>query len=454
MDVDRTHMPVPGPLKTAIDFPTVTQTTLPGGLKLVVAQRPDAGITDMSVRFARNPLAATDAETATAQRAFALLTASEPENGAEPIRQRLARNGIALRTDVGEWGASVTWSAANPEVGLSLELVGEMLAEARFPQAAVDRANADASRRVAGREVSSDRLLRHALLGESNPRGRPSPADSVDIPREALLAYRDTVMAQENATLYIVGGVDPARARDLAMRNFGTPRNGAATPPHPTPIPAAAPQSARIILVDAPGAQQSSISVGKVIAPFSAENAAVEALVAGVLADHGPGRFNRNLRQSKGWSYAFGGGIEDSPAGQRVFSASGTVQADKTAESLLALQDELSGIVGANPISQAELDAQRRLLIGRTVQEFTGNAAFLQAFVTAGTYGLPYDHAASVDRRLAAVMIEDAREVAGTLFDGPATFVVIGDLASIEPVIRAQAFAPVEIWDSAGRKVR
>ena len=348
----------------------------------------------------------------------------------------------------------MTWSAANPEVGLSLELVGEMLAQARFPQAAVDRANADASRRVAGREVSSDRLLRHALLGESDPRGRLSPADSVDIPREALLAYRDTAMAPENATLYIVGGVDPARARDLAMRNFGTPRNGAATPPHPTPIPAAAPQSARIILVDAPGAQQSSISVGKVIAPFSAENVAVEALVAGVLADHGPGRFNRNLRQSKGWSYAFGGGIEDSPAGQRLFSASGTVQADKTAESLLALQDELSGIVGARPVSQAELDAQRRLLIGRTVQEFTGNAAFLQAFVTAGTYGLPYDRAASVDRRLAAVMIEDAREVASTLFDGPATFVVIGDLASIEPAIRTQAFAPVEIWDSAGRKVR
>ena len=190
------------------------------------------------------------------------------------------------------------------------------------------------------------------------------------------------------------------------------------------------------------------------IAPFSAENVAVEALVAGVLADHGPGRFNRNLRQSKGWSYAFGGGIEDSPAGQRLFSASGTVQADKTAESLLALQDELSGIVGARPVSQAELDAQRRLLIGRTVQEFTGNAAFLQAFVTAGTYGLPYDRAASVDRRLAAVMIEDAREVASTLFDGPATFVVIGDLASIEPAIRTQAFAPVEIWDSAGRKVR
>ncbi|MCB8835603.1 insulinase family protein, partial [Escherichia coli] len=74
-------------------------------------------------------------------------------------------------------------------------------------------------------------------------------------------------------------------------------------------------------------ATQCSVTVGSVVPPFDKDASAAETLASAVVADIGAGRLNRNLRQDKGWSYGFGGGIDDAPTGDRLFVASGTVQA-------------------------------------------------------------------------------------------------------------------------------
>lgn len=174
-----------------------------------------------------------------------------------------------------------------------------------------------------------------------------------------------------------------------------------------------------------------------------------------MVADIGAGRLNRNLRQEKGWSYGFGGGIDDVPAGERLFVASGSVQADRTAASVAELAREFGEVATTRPLTQDELDAQRDAMTRAAAQRFAGNGAILGALTTSGAYGLPLDRAASSDRRLAAVTLDQAQALARRVFrPDRLTWVVVGDRATIEPQIRALNLAPVEVWDVYARPVR
>ncbi len=142
----------------------------------------------------------------------------------------------------------------------------------------------------------------------------------------------------DGATLYIVGDVVSRACENAGGTRVRRLEGGAPRHRHACPAcRAARPYGPRLILVDAPGAQQTSITVGAVLPPFDKDKAAAETLVAAALADIRAGRLNRNLRQDKGWTYGFGRQHRRCATRRPGFVASGTVQADKTADSLAEL---------------------------------------------------------------------------------------------------------------------
>lgn len=457
-DVDRSRMPQPGPFKSTIVFPAISEQTLPNGLKLVVARRPGVGMVDFSLQFAGDP-ASPGYPRGTGSRALALLASGTPSRSGAPVSRRLAAVGTSLSADSDDGRSAIRWGAANAAAEESLDLVGDLLRKPPpYPAAAVAEANATArggsEAAVRNPSGAGPALLRRAIWGDPDGPGTAAPShEGVAITREMLLDYHGRRLAPTGATLYIVGDITPERARAMAEHAFegwhATGPAPAAAPPAEPRVPAAP----RLILVDAPGAAQTSITVGAPIAPFDRDQSAVEALATATLADISSGRLNLNLRQDKGWSYGFGGGIDDSPAGPRLFLASGSVQADRTGASIAELHRELNEIATTRPITQGELDAHSDAMIRSTVQSFVRNDAFLGALTTAGSYGLPWDRAATTDRRLAAVTLPQVQAASRALFrpDGQ-TWIVIGDRKTIEPQVRALGIAQIEIWDTHGRK--
>lgn len=456
-DIDRSRIPEPGPYKTAIAFPPVTRTTLRNGMTLVVAPRPGVGMVDVSLQFPIGTLA--DAH-GTAARAFDLLGAGDASGRGESIERRGAQMGIRMGAQADEWTSGVTWSVASDRLEPSLALVADMIRHPAYPAAAVAQADAAATGRLDAYErnpsAAGSAILKRAIWGKVDPRGTiPSRQDPHSVTRAALVDFHDAHIVPDDATLYIVGDVDPERAKTLAERAFGDWRAAPATAMPALPVAPPAHTGPRLILVDAPGAQQTSITVGALIPPFDKDRAAAETLVAAALADIRAGRLNRNLRQDKGWTYGFGGSIDDAPHGARLFVASGTVQADKTADSLAELAREFADVTAARPLTAAEIDDQRTASIRAAAQQFGRNEAYLNALVTSGTYGLPLDRATTSERRLNAVTLDQAQALAKTLFRPDAlTWVVIGDRRTIEPQIRALGLAPIEIQDVYGRPVR
>jgi predicted Zn-dependent peptidase len=153
-----------------------------------------------------------------------------------------------------------------------------------YPQEPIDRAHDERDHGFAAYERNpldaADGLFNRAIWGADHPRGRiDKRGEAQSVTHDALEHVHDTLILPDNATLFVVGDVTPEQARTLAQRSFGDWREA-------PPLPAApAPQSAppRIILIDAPGAEQSSIIVGQLVGAFQPDKAAAEALVNGIL---------------------------------------------------------------------------------------------------------------------------------------------------------------------------
>ncbi|WP_294238604.1 pitrilysin family protein [uncultured Sphingomonas sp.] len=459
-DVDRSQMPTPGPFKTQIAFPPVSTSMLPNGMKLVVARRPGTATVDMSLQFASGALSDPRVSPQTAAWALDLLSAGTGTAPGDDVQQRLSRLGVRMGLKQDPWNEAIRWSVANARLDESFAVIADMVRHPTYPQAALDEAKANALHDIDAADrnpfASGVGLLRRAIWGDGEARGHIATRDDVEaVSRASLAAFHANHMTPGQATLYIVGDVSPERAKALADRYFGGWGGPASPPPPLPPLGASQASSPRLILVDAPGAPQSSIVMGTVLSPFDKDRSATENLVVSALADIGSGRLNANLRQDKGWSYGFGGNIQDAPRGDRLFVAQGTVQADRTAASLAELRRELTDFATSRPITQAELNGQRDSLLRATALRYSRNEAFLDWLETADPYALPYDRPSTLGQRLDAVTLADAQATARRLLQPDAmTWVVIGDLRVIEPQVRALGLAPVQVWDAHGRPLR
>ncbi|HAJ03945.1 MAG TPA: peptidase M16, partial [Brevundimonas sp.] len=164
-------------------------------------------------------------------------------------------------------------------------------------------------------------------------------------------------------------------------------------------------------------------------------------------------RINMNLREDKGWSYGAGSGIRTTP-GERLFLVSTGVQADRTADSLVEIDNELTGIVDGRPVTDQELGAHKANLIQGMAGDWETNASVAGDLVQMVVYSLPEDYYDQRTAGLAATtpasVSAAARDVLG---DGPTVWVIVGDRAAIEPKIRELGLGEVRVVDINGDPV-
>nr|WP_255692209.1 pitrilysin family protein [Luteimonas sp. XNQY3] len=456
--VDRSRLPEADGFEGRVEFPDIAEATLANGMKLVVAERRNLPIVDASLQFDTGSLAEQGYAPGVAQQAFGLLLTGTGQYDVAALARRIDRTGVAINSSAGSRQSGVNWSALGNRLDEAFALAAEVVRNPAYPQVEIDRLldNVDVSFDGYERTPinSAGALYAHAIWGPDHPLGRiGSREDARKISREAIVRFHRNEVGPNNATLYLIGDIDLAQAKALADKHFGD-----WTPVAPTSfddLPPAGGIEGRIILVDAPGAAQSSIVAGHVVAPFDKDAAATESLMNAALGAGFHSRLNMNLREDKGWAYGFSGGIGNVPAGQRVFTASGTVQADMTARSMAEIRREIVDYVATRPIDAAELERDRSAAIHAIPSGFTSNGAFLSSIVGSASYGLPYDRAEGAMERLSRVTLEQVRQRARDTFRPEAlTWIVAGDLKLIERDIRALDFGPVEVWDVYGNRLR
>ncbi|MBV8853105.1 MAG: insulinase family protein, partial [Sinobacteraceae bacterium] len=141
--------------------------------------------------------------------------------------------------------------------------------------------------------------------------------------------------------------------------------------------------------------------------------------------------------------------------GERPLLITTTVQTDRSAEAMQEITRELRGISGARPPREAEIRAAQDALVlalpgnTETAGEISG------AYVDILTYGLPDTYLNDFAARVRALTATQVQAAAAHLIQPQSlTWVVVGDLASIEAPVRKLDIGAVQVLDTEGRRVR
>ena len=171
-----------------------------------------------------------------------------------------------------------------------------------------------------------------------------------------------------------------------------------------------------------------------------------------ILGGHFQSRLNANIREEKGYSYGVGSSFAFGK-GPGPFRTGGDIVTEKSDAALVEFMKELRDIRDTMPLD--ELEKTKRYIQLQLPGDFetTGNIA--GQLIPLVLYGLPLDYYNSYVSRIAAVTQADVQRVAQRYIDpSKMAVVVVGDRASVEPMLRALNVGDVMIRDMSGNPIK
>ena len=152
-----------------------------------------------------------------------------------------------------------------------------------------------------------------------------------------------------------------------------------------------------------PGALHSVVIAGSIAPPPNADTEIALETTNNIFGGTFGARLNMNLREDKHWSYGAASVLYGARA-QRPFLAYASVQGDKTSESIAEIIKELSGMAGAKPVREEELEKvkQQQILELPGAHETMNSIGGLLGDLL--QFGLPLDYYDTYVSRVSAVL--------------------------------------------------
>ncbi|HKT71553.1 MAG TPA: pitrilysin family protein [Steroidobacteraceae bacterium] len=459
---DRSKLPPVGD-PASLRLPPLQRLTLSNGLKVVLAERHEVPLVQLSLLVDAGHAADSRAKPGTANLTLAMIDEGTTTRDALQIAARAEALGANIGAGSSLDTSFISLNALTSRLPDSLELFSDVLLHPTFPDTELTRIKAQTLAAIQQQKSTprglASRLFPRLVYGEghaySNPFSGMGSEDTVrGMSADELREFYRRWVRPDNATLLIVGDTTLMQIQPLLERQLAAWQAPAATLPAKELGTVALPAHPRVFLVNRTGAEQSLIMAVELAPPRSdPENVAFEA-VNTVLGGSFISRLNMNLREDKHWSYGASSALIDAK-GQRPFVVSAMVQTDKTAPSMSEAARELHELVGTRHPSDTELrfskDALTLTLPGSN--ETAGEVA--RSYTDILTYGLPDTYWNDFVGKVGALNATQLDAAAGRLVRPDAfTWLVIGDLAKIEPAVRQLGFGEVKVLDADGNILR
>ncbi len=292
-------------------------------------------------------------------------------------------------------------------------------------------------------------------FGAAHPYGTPGsglPETIAKLTREDLERFHQTYWKPGSSALVFVGDISIAEAAALAKEHFGNWAGGARAE---RKIPAPDRSSAgKVFLIDRQDAAQTMI-IQMLPAPQrkSGDYYALK-LADAVWGGAATARLGENLREQKGYSYGvFSTPVLLSAAG--TWRAFGTVQSDKTKESVVEFLKELDDFAGVKPVTEDELAKAKANRIRGYAQQFEAVGRVNDEMGSLWTLQLPMSEMAREPEELAKTSLEAVRAVAEKYAAAKSsTLLLVGDLSKIEPGVRQVVKGQIVVLDVEGKPIR
>jgi predicted Zn-dependent peptidase len=258
-----------------------------------------------------------------------------------------------------------------------------------------------------------------------------------------LRSFYQSVFRPDNSALIVVGDVAPEKTMPMLEASFGKWNAQGSAASKPTLPTVQEPARREVYLVDKPGAAQSQIRIGWIGVARSTPDYFPIQVLNTILGGSFSSRLNLNLREKHGYAYGAGSTF-DMRASPGPFAAAAGVQTDKTADALKEFFNELNAI--GQQVPADELARAKNYVALRFPQSFETTGDVSRRLEDMLVYHLPDDYFATYIQNIQAVSAADVQRVAQKYIQ-PNRFVVVvvGDLKTIEPGIRALNLGPVKV---------
>jgi len=437
--IDLSKPPTLAPPPT-LRVPPITTRQLPNGMQIVIVEQHELPIADIVLEIRNGGEADPANRTGVAALTSALLTEGTTTRSALQIADQAAYLGVRVTANSGWEQSTVSLHTPTAQLDSALGLFADVALHPAFPAADLERVRkvrltALQQLRDRGPQIA-DRAYANALYGEQHPYGRPlagTEASVAAISRADLQSFYDTYYRPNNATLLVVGDVRPDDIERRAQALFGSWARG--NVPAPTNTAARTPTATTLVLIDKPGAAQSSFRLGGIGAARSTKDYFALQVLNTILGGSFTSRLNQNLRETKGYTYGAGSGFSmRRMAGP--FTAQAEVVSAKTDSALIEFVKELRAIRDTVP-SDELAKAKRYLQLGLP-EDFETTGSIATQLLPLITYGIPLDFYNSAVENIGAVTQADVQRVARQYVDpDKLTLVIVGDRKTIEPGLRA-----------------
>ena len=452
--LDRKKIPPPG--KTPeLRVPAWTKSTLANGADLIVSGKHDLPLISFSITFLGGANQFEPAgKQSVASLTAALLSEGTKSRDAEALSNALQLLGTSISASVSGESGSISFRSTAAKFPATLEILADMLVNPVFPESGLERLRGQRlvqlTQARAQTGAIANRVFPKVVYGTEHPYGRVVTEESLKaVTRADIIAFHKAYYQPGRALVTVVGdttaaAVKPVIEKALAAWPKGGEKPSFAYPPLPEP------RSTTIVLVDKPGAAQSTFAIGRPGPPRNTPDYYALQVMNTILGGMFQSRLNANIREEKGYSYGVGSQFSYGK-GPGAFTAFGDIVTDKNDAALVEFMKELKGIVGARPITDEELSVAKDALIQRLPATFASVNSINNALTTVWTQQLPDDYYQQYAKKVAAITKEDVLRVAKQYVTvDRLAIVIVGDKSVIEAPLKAANIAPIEYRDIEG----
>lgn len=459
-DADRSKMPEPA-APPAPKLPKLERAKLSNGLNVILAQRHEIPVVNLSLLVDAGWAADSLAVPGTAQLAMSMIDEGTAKRTSLQISDELDSLGASLRAGSNLDLSFVSLNALKANLDKSLDIWADVVLNPSFPQADFER---EQKRQMAAIQqeksepmTMATRVLAGLIYGKGHAYAGPLTGSGYEatvksITRESLVKFHQTWFKPNNATLLIVGDTTLAEITPKLERLFSGWKPGEVPKKNVAQVDSRA--NSVVYMIDKPGAIQSVVLAAQVAPPTNNPDEIAFETLNTLLGGMFTSRINMNIREDKHWSYGARSFLS-AARGQRPFIAYAPVQSDKTKETVQEILNELKGVIKGRPVTQEELRMAQDYLTLSLPGSRETQREVLSTMADLVRYNLPDDYYDTYTGKVRALTTADMETAAAKLLRPDAlVWLIVGDRAKIEPGIKELGLGEIHHIDADGNPVQ
>jgi zinc protease len=434
---------------TTVSLGALSRASLPNGLELIVVPRGAVPSVEVTLAVRLSETAEPIEKAGLAQFVAGMLRKGTQKRSADQISDAIDSVGGALGATATGEGIIISCHARARDLGLCLDLVGDVAMNASFPEGEMGEIRQQLEATINQAKDDPGTLaqwhLANVFYGDDDPRGRPMSKRSLDgIDQAALKDFHDKWFAPNNAILAVSGDFD---AKDLRKRIDkelgGWKKHEVPSLAEHDPRPIVVGKSMPVRLVDKSEATQSHVEiVGPGIRHSDPDLYAVRLMNYSLGGGAFSSRLMKVVRSEGGKTYhvhsAFEVGRDPGPFEVGTFTRNA-----ETAGTIKLVLDEIAKMRASGP-TQAELTAAKNNLIGGYGLHLETGEDLASNLIGAELDGLDAEFVAKYPERLNAVTLDDAKRAAAKHLD-PRALVIVGRASEVGPMLKKAGYAKIEV---------